>query len=101
MQFTHSDALTIGMELEFQIVDIQTGQLSPSSLQLRNALEGHTNAKRYALEATLSTMELNSSVHTDINALRDEVVQLTRTLREIGEPLGLDCLLYTSPSPRD
>ena len=78
------------MELEFQIVDIQTGQLSPSSLQLRNALEGHTNAKRYALEATLSTMELNSSVHTDINALRDEVVQLTRTLREIGEPLGLD-----------
>jgi len=41
MQFTHSNALTMGMELEFQIVDIQTGQLSPSSLAFRNALEGH------------------------------------------------------------
>lgn len=90
MQFTHSDALTIGMELEFQIVDIQTGQLSPSSLHFRNALEGHENAKRYALEATLATMELNSSVHSDINALSAEIVQLTRTLREVGETMGLD-----------
>jgi carboxylate-amine ligase len=90
MQFTHSNALTMGMELEFQIVDIQTGQLSPSSLAFRNALEGHAQAKHFALEATLSTMELNSSVHTDVAALEDEVVALTRTLREIGQPMGLD-----------
>jgi carboxylate-amine ligase len=82
--------LTVGMELEFQIVDTQTGLLSPSSLAFNTALQGKPYAKRFALEATLATMELNSSVHKNIDALEDEIVHLTRTLRSVAKPMGLD-----------
>ena len=78
------------MELEFQIVDTQTGLLSPSSLAFRNVLECRPNADHFALEATLSTIELNSSVHTSIDALEDEARELTQTLRTIAQPMGLD-----------
>ncbi|APW43609.1 YbdK family carboxylate-amine ligase [Rhodoferax saidenbachensis] len=90
MQFAQSDALTMGMELEFQIIDTQTGLLSPSSLAFRNVLECRDNAERFALEATLSTIELNSSVHSSIDAMEDEIVALTQSLRDIAQPMGLD-----------
>ncbi len=90
MQFAHSERLTMGMELEFQIVDMQTGLLSPSSLAFRNVLECRPNAQRFSLEATLSTIELNSSVHHDIDGMEDEIVELTQSLRAIGQPMGVD-----------
>lgn len=89
MHFSHSDALTFGMELEFQIVNSSTGTLSPSSLEFWETLKQRGDATRFALEATLSTIELNSSVHRDADTMAAEVVALTRTLCDAAQPKGL------------
>lgn len=89
MQFAKSDDLTFGMELEFQIVNDRTGLLSPSSLEFWDALEQRNDASRFSLEATLATIELNSSVHTDANEMLEEVTGLTNTLNHLATPKNL------------
>lgn len=89
MQFSHSEALTFGMELEFQIVNSSTGALSPSSLEFWEILKQREDAARFSLEATLSTIELNSSVHRDADTMAAEVLSLTQTLCEAARPKGL------------
>lgn len=41
MEFAKSDALTFGLELEFQIINQATGLLSPSSLEIWKNLADH------------------------------------------------------------
>lgn len=89
MDFTASDPLTFGLELELQIVDSATGMLSPSSMALWPALQGSELARHYALEATLATIEINSSVHVDADGMAAEVVALAGHLRDVATPLGL------------
>ena len=90
MEFTKSDALTFGLELEFQIVDQVTGLLSPSSLKIWKALSEREDQERFSLEATLSTMEINSSIHTSAEAMLAEVQALATHIRQIARATGLD-----------
>jgi carboxylate-amine ligase len=89
MQFAKSEALTFGMELELQIVSASTGTLSPSSQAFWQTVKESADVARYSLEATLSTMELNTSVHTDADAMVAQAMALTQTLCDIAEPMGL------------
>lgn len=90
MQFTKSEALTFGLELEFQIVNEATGRLSPSSLEIWKQLSERKDLARFSLEATLATMEINSSVHTSADAMFDEVHALVVDIRQIAKAVGLD-----------
>ena len=90
MEFKTSDALTFGLELEFQIVNQTTGMLSPSSLEIWNALSDREDIERFSLEATLSTLEINSSVHTSADAMLAEVQTLSTHIRQISRATGLD-----------
>lgn len=90
MEFSRSEPLTFGLELELQIVDSTTGRLSPSSIELLERLPNTLVSKRFALEATLSTIELNSSVHQSARALEDEVHHLCHAARTAAQALGLD-----------
>lgn len=90
MEFAKSDALTFGLELEFQIVNEATGLLSPSSLDIWKQLADHENLERYSLEATLATMEINSSVHTKADEMATEVTTLTQHIRQIAKSMKLD-----------
>ncbi len=89
MHFSSSADLTFGIELEFQIVDGSSGRLSPSSLNLWEALKGRSDAAQFALEATLSTMEINSSVHTDADDMLQDVLALTGVLAELAKSRNL------------
>lgn len=89
MHFTKSADLTFGLELELQIVDGKSGRLSPSSLELWDSLKTRPDAAQFALEATLSTMELNSSVHTDSDVMLQEVLALSRGLADLAESKNL------------
>lgn len=89
MEFTQSADLSFGLELEFQIVNSRTGRLSPSSLELWGDLKDRPDAERYSLEATLSTIEINSSVHSDADDMLREVLSITRTLEKLATPKGL------------
>ena len=90
MEFATSDALTFGLELEFQIVNQSTGLLSPSSLEIWQKLSEREDVARFSLEATLSTMEINSSIHTSAEAMCVEVQTLAAHIREIAKTIGLD-----------
>jgi hypothetical protein len=90
VKFNSSDALTFGLELELQIVDAATGMLSPSSTSIWPLLQSSSHAKQYALEATLATMEINSSIHADADGMSREVQDLTQLLRDHAQSLGLD-----------
>ena len=89
MDFAKSAALTFGLELEFQIVNRETGLLSPSSLEIWDKLADHEDIARFSLEATLSTMEINSSVHTHAAAMEVEVKLLTEHIRAAANMSGL------------
>ncbi len=88
--FKPSTPLTFGLELELQIVDTRTGMLSPSSMALWPVLQSGKKAGHFALEATLSTMEINSGVHVQANDMADEVRMLVQLLRDAAIPLHLD-----------
>ncbi len=90
MEFAASNALTFGLELEFQIVNQATGLLSPSSLDIWQKLSERKDIARFSLEATLATMEINSSIHTSADAMGVEVQGLANHIRQIARAEGLD-----------
>lgn len=89
MKFAASEALTFGLELEFQIVDRTSGLLAPSGLALRESLEGSENTARFALEATQVTIEFNSSIHRVAMEMQQEVDAKVRLLCEAATARGL------------
>lgn len=89
MQFTESEVLTFGLELEFQIFDRTTGLLAPFSLALRESFEGSEDAARFALEATQATIEFNSSIHRGAMEMQQEVDEKVRLLCEAATARGL------------
>ncbi len=90
MEFSTSAPLTFGLELEFQIFSETTGLLSPSSLEIWREVTDRKDAARFSLEATLSTMEINSSVHTDADAMATEVEALTARIQGIARAVGVN-----------
>lgn len=89
MKFSDSSALTFGMELELQIVSSETGLLSPSSLKFWEIVKQRDDAARFSLEATLATMELNTSIHDNADDMLVEALGLTRTLCDAATPMNL------------
>lgn len=90
MAFKPSFPLTFGMELELQIVDPVSGRLQPGCLSVLDALAPTGRAGQFAKEATLSTLELNSSVHHSVRGMADEVANLLGLARQAAQGLGLD-----------
>lgn len=89
MQLAKSNDLSFGLELELQIVHTQNGRLSPSSVDIWELLKHQDNAERFSLEATLATIELNTSVHNNADSMLDETQTLTKCLTDLANPLGL------------
>ena len=79
---------TIGIEEEFQMVDCQTGQLSPS---IETILEkGHAIfGEQIKPEMLRSTVELISDILPDISTARKEMLMLRATLARLVEEEGL------------
>jgi glutamate---cysteine ligase / carboxylate-amine ligase len=89
MEFATSERLTFGLELELEVIDAGTGQLSPSSLPIWEELQATEHGQQFALEATQATIELNSSVHTDADAMHAEVAARVRQLQDVAASRGL------------
>ncbi len=89
MKFAASEPLTFGLELELEVLDVATGQLSPSSVPLWEELQKSSFGKQYALEATQATIEINSSVHRDAEAMRQEVRERVAQLQDVAQAQGL------------
>ena len=90
MRFAESKALTFGMELELQIVNVDTGMLSPSSLDIWREAAQRKDSERFSLEATQATIEINTSIHSDADAMLEETLELVSALRTIASSSRLD-----------
>jgi carboxylate-amine ligase len=89
MEFAASERLTFGLELELEVIEPATGQLSASGVPLWEALQASPYGAQFALEATQATIELNSSIHHDAQAMRQEVVARVEQLQHVARSQGL------------
>jgi carboxylate-amine ligase len=86
--FKKSQPLTFGIEMELQIIQGDTGMLSPACAELLTALpEG--SRQLFTPEATQSTIEFVSTVHDDPDRMLGEARQHVAVLRHCAEQRGL------------
>ena len=71
--FVASIPNTLGIELELQLIDPQTRDLTDASQELLAQLEGHPFADFIKPEITRSMIEMNSSVHQNPTTLLAEM----------------------------
>jgi glutamate---cysteine ligase / carboxylate-amine ligase len=80
-------ALTLGVEEELHLVDLESGQLAARAPQLLSRLP----AESYSAELQRTTVETNTAVCTSLDELRREIVRLRKGLVDVaaGEGLGV------------
>lgn len=89
MAFTKSAPLTMGVELELQIVDRRTGDLTRGAPDLIALLERKPGPGEVKPEITESMLEISTSVHRDFRPLRDELKAMRDALSTAADRLDL------------
>jgi carboxylate-amine ligase len=78
-------ALTLGVEEEFHVIDLDTRELVPRGPELLERLP----TSSFSPELHRSMVETNSEVHTSLERLRDELVRLRHEGAEVADAAGL------------
>jgi carboxylate-amine ligase len=89
LPFRSSTPFTVGIELELGIVDPADMDLAPGAQILVAALARDGFARHVRAEITSAMIELNSSVHSDVTGLHDEIRHLMSTLVAYAHRFGL------------
>jgi carboxylate-amine ligase len=76
MIFKSSQAYTIGIELELQIINPENGYLVSRAKELIQSLADNIYSQQIKPEVTQSMIEINSMVHLDATALCAELMQI-------------------------
>jgi len=79
--------VTIGVEEEFHLVDLETRRLTPRAPELLAALEAKPGA--FVSELQQTTVETNSAVAESLEDLRADLVALRRQLARAAARLGI------------
>jgi carboxylate-amine ligase len=91
LKFEESKNLSIGIELELQLIHPETYDLSPQINQLLQEIKTIEYAGEIKPEITHSMVEINSSPHEKITCLHDELLALNQII--ITHAKKLDILL--------
>lgn len=87
-RFTPSQPLTLGVELELQLVDTHDFDLTPRAEDLLRELAGHSGAWDVKPEITRSMIEIGTSIQRSFVPLRDELhdlrTQMSRAARKLN-----------------
>jgi carboxylate-amine ligase len=85
--FTVSEPLTMGVELELQLVDRHDFDLSPRAQDMLRELEGHRGRWDVKPEITRAMLEIGTSIHhthttlvAELHDLRDQLARAARRL---------------------
>ena len=83
LEFKNNQQLSMGVELELQLIDLQTYNLTMEAMDLLSRLS-KINLSGAAIkpEITQSMIEINSSVHHNYQSLHQELCELRRLLAE-------------------
>jgi carboxylate-amine ligase len=82
LTFTPSNEATIGIELEFQIINPATGDLISRAKELIRNINQSPYQNRITPEITQSMIEINSSIHTSAQSLYKELLHIRKFLIE-------------------
>lgn len=86
--FTPSRPLTLGVELELQLVNPDSCDLLPCAPALLDRLADSANAEQFKPEITQSMLEINSSVHSSVTSLHAELRALRDQLVAAADSFG-------------
>ncbi len=87
--FVSSSPNTLGIELELQLIDPASFDLTAASDELLAQLANHSVADRVKPEITRSMIELNSSVHEHPAGLLAEMREMRDALCEAADAVGV------------
>ena len=87
--FHRSSELTLGVELELQLINPQTQELISRAKELIRYIRDSDYRDLIKPEITQSMIELNSSIHTTPQSLHKELHTLTRFLNHAGKALDV------------
>ncbi len=88
LTFTRNERPTIGVEIELQLVDVDTFELSPSIEQVLGSLPEHL-AAQVKPELMQSYLEINSCVCDTVEDVRKDLSGILKPLEQVTDSLGL------------
>jgi glutamate---cysteine ligase / carboxylate-amine ligase len=88
-EFTSSEALTLGVELELQLVSTHDFDLAPQAQDLLRVLEKHTGAWDVKPEMTRSMIEIGTSIQREHGSLLTELIDLRQQLTQGARKLNI------------
>ncbi len=89
LAFTRSDALTMGVELELQLIDRRTGDLTRGASDLIHLVERKPYPGDVKPEITESMIEISTGVHRAFGSLRGELRTMRDALVQAADRLDL------------
>lgn len=84
--FNSSPNPTLGVELELQIIDPETMNLTSGSLDIIEQVGDHPKIKQ---ELTQSTIEVITGICNSVSHAREDLQETLRSLYEIGDEIGI------------
>jgi glutamate---cysteine ligase / carboxylate-amine ligase len=88
-EFTSSEVLTLGVELELQLVSTHDFDLAPQAQDLLRVLEKHTGAWDVKPEMTRSMIEIGTSIQREHGSLLTELIDLRQQLTQGARKLNI------------
>jgi carboxylate-amine ligase len=92
LTFRPSAGTSLGVELELQILDRETGDLAPGAVRLLQACRGE-QLSGVSAELLQSMIEIKTGVCRDVQEVRDALVPTLRRVRTLAGSLGFDLAL--------
>lgn len=89
LEFSQSSPLTLGVELELQIVSRLDGDLTGGASELLALIERKSHSGDFKPEMTESMIEVSTRVHQDCNTLQQELQEVRKTLLTAADKLNL------------
>jgi carboxylate-amine ligase len=89
LPFKPSSEVTIGIELEYQIVDPMTYDLIARAKDLIRNIKGSSFQKYIKPEVTQSMIEVNSGIHQSPAGLYQELLEIRDFLQHEGKKIGV------------
>lgn len=89
LPFKSSNPVSLGVELEFQIINPRTFDLISRAKDLITQIKGSQYRKLIKPEVTQSMIEFNSSIHTGATSLLIELLEMRNLLLQLGSQFNV------------
>lgn len=89
LAFKRSTQVSLGVELELQIINSHSYGLAPRAKDLIRSIKEHPYQKQIKPEITQSMIEINSSIHYSVNDLLEELYSLQTVLLNLAKQVDV------------